>query len=135
MRVHYRFDEQRFMKPGDDPEGGYEWFLRTQLHEDDVLVLVAEQKGEVLGYIYAAIEPQSWKELREECGYIHDVAITEEGRRAGLATALIEDALDWFRARGMPRVILGTAERNEVAQRLFTKLGFRRTIVEMTREL
>jgi RimJ/RimL family protein N-acetyltransferase len=35
----------------------------------------------------------------------------------------------------MPRVILGTAEKNERAQRLFTKLGFRRTMIEMTREL
>ena len=29
----------------------------------------------------------------------------------------------------------GTADKNERAQRLFAKLGFRRTMVEMTREL
>ena len=87
------------------------------------------------GYIYAGIEPQSWKELREEAGFIHDVAVTEQGRRAGLATALIEGALDWLRSRGMPRVVLCAAEPNTDAQRLFSKLGFRRTMVEMTREL
>jgi hypothetical protein len=35
----------------------------------------------------------------------------------------------------MPRVVLGTADSNHAAQRLFTALGFRRTMVEMTREL
>jgi RimJ/RimL family protein N-acetyltransferase len=32
-------------------------------------------------------------------------------------------------------VVLGTAERNPAAQRLFEKLGFRRTMIEMTLEL
>jgi ribosomal protein L15 len=32
-------------------------------------------------------------------------------------------------------VILWTAEGNDPAQRLFGKLGFRRTMVEMTKEL
>jgi RimJ/RimL family protein N-acetyltransferase len=30
--------------------------------------------------------------------------------------------------------VLSTAERNEPAQRLFEKAGFRRTMIEMTRE-
>ena len=99
------------------------------------MVYVAERDGEVFGYVYAAIEPISWKELRDECGFIHDVVVDERGRRSGMATALIEKAVEWLRERGMPRVILGTAEKNERAQRLFTKLGFRRTMIEMTREL
>jgi ribosomal protein S18 acetylase RimI-like enzyme len=32
-------------------------------------------------------------------------------------------------------VVLWTAEQNRDAQRLFERLGFRRTMVEMTREL
>jgi ribosomal protein S18 acetylase RimI-like enzyme len=37
--------------------------------------------------------------------------------------------------RGAPRVVLSTAERNGAAQRLFELAGFRRTMVEMTRDL
>jgi hypothetical protein len=32
-------------------------------------------------------------------------------------------------------VVLSTAEQNEAAQRLFASTGFRRTMIEMTREL
>src|SRR5262245_51719360 len=135
MRTHYEFDPQRFMTAGTDAAEGYAWFLSRQLKDQDVVVYVAEQDGEVFGYVYAAIEPISWKELRDECGYIHDVVVDERGRRSGTATALLEKAIAWLRERGMPRVVLGTAEKNAGAQQLFTKLGFRRTMIEMTREL
>src|SRR6187549_2960184 len=83
MRVHYDFDRNRFLPPGDDAAGGYSWFLGTQLGRDDTLVLVGERDGQVLGYVYAAIEPRNWKELRDEAGFVHDVVVDEGGRRTG----------------------------------------------------
>jgi ribosomal protein S18 acetylase RimI-like enzyme len=135
LRAHYGFDPQRFMAPGRNPEAGYGAFLASQLADADVAVFVAEREGAVIGYVYAALEPRSWKELREACGFIHDIAVEEEGRRLGAATALMQAAMDWLRERGAPRVVLGTADRNEAAQRLFERLGFRRTMIEMTKEL
>jgi len=135
LRAHYAFDQQRFMAPRGDSEAGYAWFLGSQLKEDDVAVFVAEQAGNIVGYVYAGLEPQSWKELREAAGFIHDVVVTPEAQRHGVASALIDAACEWFRSIGAPRVVLWTAEKNEVAQRLFTRLGFRRTMIEMTREL
>jgi GNAT superfamily N-acetyltransferase len=135
MRTHYAFDPQRFLAPGADVESGYGRFLRSQLRDEDVAVFVAERDGVVIGYIFAGLEPLSWKELRDACGFIHDVAVEEAAQRTGVATALIEAAVDWLRSRGAPRVILWTAAQNDAAQRLFERLGFRRTMVEMTREL
>jgi ribosomal protein S18 acetylase RimI-like enzyme len=135
LRTHYAFDRERFMAPGDDPEGGYAWFLGTQLRNPEAVVLVAERDGAVVGYVYAGLEPQSWKELREAAGFIHDVVVDEAERRHGVASALMEAAMAWLREHGAPRVVLGTAEQNAGAQRLFAKLGFRRTMIEMTREL
>jgi ribosomal protein S18 acetylase RimI-like enzyme len=135
LRTHYGFDPQRFMAPRGDPEAGYAWFLGTQLKEDDVAVFVAERSGAVIGYVYAGIEPQSWKELRELAGFIHDVVVAPEAQRTGVASALVESACEWLRSIGAPRVVMWTAEMNDSGQRLFTRLGFRRTMIEMTREL
>jgi GNAT superfamily N-acetyltransferase len=77
----------------------------------------------------------SWKELRGPAGFIHDVVVEEASRGSGAGTALMEAAMTWLRERGAPRVVLWTADRNEGAQRLFASLGFRRTMIEMTREL
>jgi ribosomal protein S18 acetylase RimI-like enzyme len=135
IRTHYDFDQQRFMAPDSSPEQGYAWFLGTQLRDDNVVVLVGERDGVVVGYVYAGLEPTSWKELRDACGFIHDVVVDDRGRRSGVATALIGAATAWLRERGAPRVMLWTAEKNAGAQQLFQRLGFRRTMIEMTREL
>ena len=135
MRVHYGFDSQRFLSPGSNPENGYGRFLRSQLREDDVAILVAERGEEVIGYVFAGLEPLSWKELRDACGFVHDIVVDESGRRLGVASALMDAAVQWLRDRGAPRAMLWTAERNTGARQLFERLGFRPTMVEMTREL
>lgn len=135
LRTHYNYDSARFMAPVANSEAGYAWFLGTQLAEPDVVILVAERDDHVLGYVYAGLEPESWKELRGEAGFIHDVVVDERARRTGIATALIEAAYTWLRERGAPRVMLWTAEQNDGAQQFFDRMGFRRTMIEMTREL
>jgi ribosomal protein S18 acetylase RimI-like enzyme len=134
VRVHHGFDPARFLAPSPDVDEGYAWFLGTQLEEDDQVIFVAERAGSIVGYVYAGLEPLSWKELREPAGFVHDVVVVEEARRQGIARRLVEEAADWLEAHGAPRVMLWTAEQNPAAQRLFEGLGFRRTMIEMTRE-
>lgn len=134
LRAHHSLDGQRFMAPRQDSEQGYAWFLGTQLDRDDALVLVAERDGAIAGYAWATIEPLNWKELREEAGFIQDVCVDGAARRGGLASALVEEAARWLAGRGVPRVMLWTAARNDAARTLFARLGFRETMIEMTRE-
>jgi ribosomal protein S18 acetylase RimI-like enzyme len=135
MRTHYAFDAQRFLSPGDDPEGGYAWFLDTQLREPDAVVLVSERDGQVVGYVYASLEPLSWKELRGPAGFIHDIVVDESSRARGVARELLDAAIAWLRERGAPRAILWTAAGNGRAQHVFERAGFRRTMIEMSLEL
>jgi ribosomal protein S18 acetylase RimI-like enzyme len=135
MRTHYAFDPQRFLAPADDLERGYAAFLATQLGRQDAMVLVAARGGVPLGYVYAGLEPLSWKELRGPAGFIHDIVVDDSLRRTGVARQLLTAAVDWLRARGAPRVVLWTASRNTAAQALFESSGFRNTMIEMTREL
>ena len=134
VKAHHGFDRERFMKPADDIEEGYAWFLGTQLQVPNVVVLVATAGDVVVGYVYAGIEPQSWKELRDEAGFIHDVVVDEAFAGQGLGTRLVEAAAQWLEERGAPRIMLWTAENNQRAQQLFLRLDFRRTMIEMTRE-
>ncbi len=135
MRVHYAFDQHRFLKPGDDPEDGYAWFLGTQLNEPDVAIFVAEIDGVVRAYVYAGLEPLSWKELRGPAGFIHDIVVADSARRSGVARQLLEAARQWLAERGAPRVMLWTAAQNHAAISLFGQAGFRQTMIEMTLEL
>ncbi len=135
VRTHYAFDRNRFLAPLEGVETAYASFLGRALDSADDCVFVAERDGVIVGYIFAALEPLSWMELRGPAGFIHDVAVTEEVRRASVATQLIEAAVEWLRSRGAPRVILWSAASNDIARALFHGMGFRETMVEMTMEL
>jgi len=133
MRQHHAWDPRRFLR-SEHPEEGYGRFLVSQLADPETVVLVAEQGGDVIGYVYAGLEPMSWRELRDACGFVHDVFVDARARGGGTGARLTRAAIEWLEARGAPRVVLWSAAGNEHAQRLFERLGFRRTMIEMTRE-
>ncbi|HEY0378356.1 MAG TPA: GNAT family N-acetyltransferase [Pyrinomonadaceae bacterium] len=135
IEEHYGFDPRRFLaaRPG-TPEG-YASFISTQLEDPDKAVLVADDNGDVVGYAYAAIEGYDYMALRGPAGVLHDIIVEPEQRGRGVGRLLLDAVLAFFRSRGVPRVVLSTAERNEAAQRLFASMGFRRTMIEMTLNL
>ena len=135
VEEHHGFDPRRFLAATRGTPEGYASFISTQLEEPDKAVLVADDKGEVIGYAYAAIEGYDYMALRGPAGVLHDVVVDPGRRGRGVGRLLLDAALEFLRSRGAPRVVLWTAARNEAAQRLFESAGFRRTMIEMTREL
>ena len=131
MRQHHAADPRRFILT-DHPEAGYGRFLVSQLSDPECLVLVAEREGEVVGYVFADIEPTSWKDLRGPCGFIHDVYVHESARRQGAGRELVRAAISWIRSQGMTQTVLSSKPGNENARGLFARLGFRQTMIEMT---
>jgi len=116
----------------DHPEAGYGWFLVSRLSDPDSFVGVAEHSSEVVGYIFAEVGGTSWKDLRGPGGFIHDIYVDERARGQGVGTELLRAALAWIQSRGMTQTVLFSKSGNASAQRLFAKLGFRETMVEMT---
>jgi ribosomal protein S18 acetylase RimI-like enzyme len=135
VKEHYDFDPQRFLAARPGTLESYASFISTQLEDEDKAVLVADDDGHLIGYAYAAVEGYDYMALRGPAGVLHDIIVDPEHRGRGVGRLLLDAALEFFRSRGVPRVVLSTAERNEAAQRLFASVGFRRTMIEMTREL
>src|SRR5262249_566482 len=122
MRQHHADDPRRFIQV-DHAEAGYGGFLVSQLANPNSLVMVAENAGTVVGYIYADVESTNWMELRGPCGVIHDIYVDDPARRLGAGRELLRAAIAWIRAKGRTQVVLLTKTRNEHAQHLFQALG------------
>jgi ribosomal protein S18 acetylase RimI-like enzyme len=135
VREHHDFDARRFLAPSSRTPDDYASFLGSQLDEPQAVVLVAEHDGQVIGYAYAVIEGYDLMSLRGPAALLHDLIVDPEYRGRGVGGLLLEAALSSLAPLGAPRVVLSTAEQNQGAQRLFERMGFRRTMVEMTREL
>jgi ribosomal protein S18 acetylase RimI-like enzyme len=135
VRTHHALDPDRFMAPWARTAEGYAAFIGSQLTRSDVVVLVAEEGGVVIGYCYAGVEGQDYMSLRGPAGVMHDLVVVPEGRGRGVGRRLLEAMLQELSARGAPQVVLHTASLNEGARRLFARTGFRDTMIEMTRDL
>jgi ribosomal protein S18 acetylase RimI-like enzyme len=131
MRQHHASDPRRFILT-DRPEAGYGRFLVSQLERSDTLVLVAERANEIVGYVFAGLEPTSWRDLRGPCGFIHDVYVDASARGQGTGHELARAAIAWIHSRGFAQVVLWSKSGNDAAQRMFARLGFRGTMIEMT---
>src|SRR5436309_12707777 len=131
MRQHHTADPKRFIQV-EHPEAGYGRFLVSQISNPNSLVMVAEHSGRVIGYVFADVESTNWMELRGPCGVVQDVYVDQAARRLGAGRELMRAAIAWIHSKGRSQVVLLTKTRNEHAQQLFTALGFRPTMVEMT---
>jgi ribosomal protein S18 acetylase RimI-like enzyme len=128
LEAHHDLDPQRFLAATHRTAADYASFLNTKLEDPEAAILVAEAHANVIGYAYAAVQGYDYVSLRGPAGVLHDLIVDPEHRGRGVGGLLLK-------ARGAPRVVLSTAEGNQAAQRLFARMGFRRTMVEMTREL
>jgi ribosomal protein S18 acetylase RimI-like enzyme len=132
---HHEFDPKRFIAPLPDMPRRYGEFLECQAEGPDRFVLVAELDETVVGYVFAGLEGADYMVLRGPAGAVYDLVVDPDHRRQGIGATLLDAALKVLTARGAPRAVLSTAEKNVNAHRLFERNGFRRTMIEMTREL
>jgi ribosomal protein S18 acetylase RimI-like enzyme len=135
VQQHHSFDERRFLAPTPDTPERYGAFLASQLDAPDAVILVAEHEGRVIGYAYGTLEGHDYLSLRGPAALLHDLIVDPDHRGRGAGRMLLNAILGVFSARRAPRVVLSTGERNAAAQRFFERESFRRTMVEMTREL
>jgi ribosomal protein S18 acetylase RimI-like enzyme len=150
VRFHHALNPRRFLCI-EPVEPGYQRWLSQELTNTKAVIVVAEAmepgagegaregaaeaRGRIVGYAYGRMEPRDWNALLDAFGALHDVFVAEEARTQGAGAALVEAVTRELKARGAPRVVLSTATQNAAAQRLFAKLGFSPTMMEMTREL
>ena len=133
-RQHHEYDPRRFIFP-DGMQDGYAWWFGRELKNPDAIIQVALQKERVVGYAYATLEERDWNALLDACGHLHDLWVDPAARGSGAGRMLARAILTECGERGAPRVVLSSASQNLPAQRLFSSLGWRPTMVEMTREL
>ena len=135
VREHHDFDPQRFIAPLPRLAERYGSFLVSQIERTEMIVLVAERDEAVVGYAYAGLEGNDYMALRGPAGVLYDLVVDPDHRRHHVGSKLLDTALAELTRLGAPRVVLFTAEKNHVAQAMFAGAEFRRTMIEMTREL
>ena len=107
-------------QPGDD-------YLEGLLASSTFISLAAVADGRVIGGIAAYVLPK-FEQVRSEI-YIYDLAVDEEHRRQGVATALIAELRQVAAARGAYVIFVQADREDEAAISLYAKLGVREDVL------
>ena len=122
MRFHQDIDPVFTIRDGAVP--GFENdAVRRLMRSEDGLVLVAMDKGKVIGFSLSEIRGTKVYKL-EKFGAIDTMAVTSVYRRRGIGEAMLREILNWFRSRNIDRIELEVLAKNQVSNSFWTKQGF-----------
>jgi len=108
-------------------------YLQRLLGRDNFIALAAVRGGGVVGGL-AAYVLEKFEQERSEI-YIYDLAVAEEHRRTGIATALIERLREVARERGAYVIFVQADYVDPPAIALYTRLGTREDVLHFDIEV
>jgi len=115
---------------GQQPDAAY---LARLLAGDSFIALAALREGRVVGGL-AAYVLQKFEQARSEI-YIYDLAVAEDCRRQGIATALIGELQRIAAERGAWVIYVQADHGDDPAIALYTKLGVREDVMHFDIEV
>jgi dTDP-4-amino-4,6-dideoxy-D-galactose acyltransferase len=95
----------------------YEEWLRKSCQGGMDAVYIADAENRPAGYCVCSVSP-------EGAGNIGLIAVDPRWRQARLGTAMVANALRYFRSAGMQAATVVTQGRNLASQRLYQRCGF-----------
>ena len=99
------------------------WFENLYFKDDYVLYIAIIDKM-VVGYIYAKIKELDFTSIKNEEVIIDGLYVLENYRNKGIATCLINKVKDWCINKKIDIISLNVMYNNDVARKLYAKLGF-----------
>lgn len=96
--------------------------VEAACRDEDVSVWIAVEGGRVAGFVAVKADPE------QALGEIYMIAVDPEFQRRGIAAALTDRALGWFRGEGMEVAMVETGgdPGHAPARKAYESAGFRR---------
>ncbi len=132
--MHAEMDE--IYKKGAKVEEGFRKHVENLLSsKDDALVVVAEEDGNIIGYMIGVVESARPFLKIKKMGRISDACVGADHRKKGIGEKMFNFLLDWFREKGVEYITLSFDHRNEGARAFWRKMGFEEWMVRVIKRI
>ena len=131
VAFHAQFDPVTF-RAAENGAALYARSIHERLSDAQARILVAEQDGEIVGYVsgmIADITTEMFVPLR--CGLLADIYVSEAFRDQGLGRALVERLVLWFRSQDVAHFEWHVSAKNTAALEFWKSFGGETTILRM----
>ena len=112
------FAEPGSLPPAWDPERARQ-AIAEAIESAESTLLVAEHRGDLLGFCSAYIELNSVR-YGVRC-WVEDLAVSPEHRSQGVGKGLLDAAKSWARERGATHLELDSGEKRDDAHRFYER--------------
>ena len=134
-RQHLTFHPVRFHR-FENLEDRQTEFFEENLADPNARFLIAEgSRGEIVGYAFLRLEPESFLDLSNARVWLHDIYISPDVRGQGLGKRLLNAATETAREFRSSVLMLQVWPQNRDAKAIFQQYGFRPTMQEMMLEI
>lgn len=116
------FDDYRQFYGQPTDVTGAKKFLNARISLDESVILLARRGDRAVGFVQ--LYPSFSSVAMRRIWVLNDLYVSPDGRRAGVATALLDAACDHGTATGAVRLELATAKNNDVARKLYARNGW-----------
>jgi ribosomal protein S18 acetylase RimI-like enzyme len=118
------FTVERFISPSEENADKWISFIRGSLASGESFLLVAKTNNKPVGFVKGSV-PKYPLEVSEHFGTIDDLCVLPEFRGRGVGRKLVVESLKTLKAKGVNAARLRVLKENEVAVKLYEKLGFK----------
>jgi len=124
ISYHRRYETSKFekLKPGADRT--LRKFVIGNIRGRNGLVLVAEDRGKLVGYCMSFIKKNVPIFRIERTGYISDLYIREKYRGSGIASQFKKHTFRWFKKKGITHASIEVYFENKASWNIYRKWGF-----------
>lgn len=113
----------------------FEKFARKSIMSKNSAVHVAEVNGTPVGYSLIQVKTAIPVFRLEKIGYICDLFVKKEFRNRKISSRLMDEAMKWFKKKGIEQISLAVYKDNEFAHSIYKKWGFIDNQIEMRRKI
>ncbi len=112
-------------------DGRRKWarYLRQKFSEPSTKLIVAEEEGELVGFMMCLLSPQESIFAEKATGVVSDAFVRKDRRKKGVMKEMLRVALRWFDKNKMKSVEVSIAAANLEARAAWGQLGFKPFLV------
>ncbi|MBN1677481.1 MAG: GNAT family N-acetyltransferase [Candidatus Thermoplasmatota archaeon] len=107
-----------------DSKRNWAKYLEKKFSEISTKLIVAEEDGEVVGFMLCLLSPNAPIFKERKIGVISDAFVLRERRGKGVTSKMLDVAVRWFRKNKVRTVQLGVAHCNMEGRAVWRSLGF-----------
>ncbi len=113
----------------------YKKFISKHISSRSASVFIAEVEGDVAGYVLVYVQKEIPIFTLKRYGYISNLYVKPQFRSMKVSSALVSEAMCWFKKKGLRYASLKMYPANRHAHMIYTKWGFFDYHLEMRRKV